>query len=172
VFLDRDGTLMRDVDYCGDPKDVQVLPGAPEALRKLRRAGFKVIVVTNQSGIGRGFFDDAQYRQVEAELARQLGADMIDATYYCPHHPDDACVCRKPSPEMIFRAARDHHIDLTRSYFIGDKTSDIVSGRNAAVKTVLVRTGYGNDTDAGTADFAVADMAAAADVILRGSDET
>ena len=158
---------MRDVDYCGDPKDVELLPGTAEALRELRRAGFKVIVVTNQSGIGRGYFNHQQYQQVEDELARQLGAGTVDATYYCPHHPDDACSCRKPSPELILRAARDHQIDLAGSYFVGDKTSDVDCGRNAGVKTILVRTGYGNQADHGAADFTVADMPAAAAAILR-----
>src|SRR5947209_17406929 len=86
VFVDRDGTLMRDVDYCGNPNEVELLPGTAEALRTLRSAGFKVVVVTNQSGIGRGFFTDQQYHQVEDELARQLGPGTVDATYYCPHH--------------------------------------------------------------------------------------
>ncbi|MDB6148411.1 MAG: D-alpha,beta-D-heptose 1,7-bisphosphate phosphatase, partial [Spartobacteria bacterium] len=135
VFLDRDGTLMRDVDYCGDPKDVDMFAGAAEALRKLKDHGYKIIVITNQSGIGRGYFDETQYRAVEAEVSRQIGAAVIDATYFCPHLPDDGCECRKPSAEMIFRAARQHDVDLKRSFFVGDKESDIECGRNAGVKT-------------------------------------
>ena len=167
MFLDRDGTLMRDVDYCGDPKDVDLFPGVSEALRKLKDRGYKLIVITNQSGIGRGYFDAKQYHAVEAEVSRQIGDDLIDATYYCPHLPDDGCKCRKPSPEMIFNAARDHDVDLARSFFIGDKKSDLDCGHNAGVKTILVRTGYGNETDDREADFVAQDLNEAVEVILH-----
>ena len=170
VFLDRDGTLMRDVDYCGDPKAVELLPGVPEALRQLKRLGYKLIVITNQSGIGRDLFTEQQYRAVEAELARQIGNDLIDATYFCPHLPDDGCKCRKPSPEMILQAAREHNVDLARSFFVGDKTSDIECGRNAGVKTILVRTGYGRDTNEKSADFVAENLNEAAELI-RDSNE-
>jgi D-glycero-D-manno-heptose 1,7-bisphosphate phosphatase len=166
VFLDRDGTLMRDVDYCGDPKDVDLLPGVREALPKLKSAGHKLIVITNQSGIGRGYFNEEQYHAVENEVGRQIGEGVIDATYYCPHLPDDGCKCRKPSPELVLQAARDHHVDLARSFFIGDKASDIDCGRNAGVKTILVRTGYGKETDQSLADFAADDFATAAKLIV------
>jgi D-glycero-D-manno-heptose 1,7-bisphosphate phosphatase len=167
VFLDRDGTLMRDVDYCGNPHDVHLLPGVSDALRLLQQRGFKLIVVTNQSGIGRGYFDEQQYKAVEAELDRQLGPGTVVATYYCPHLPDDGCKCRKPSPELIFKAAREHDVDLTRSFFIGDKSSDIECGKNAGVRTILVRTGYGNATEDSTADFVANDLVGAVDVIER-----
>src|SRR3982751_6368748 len=134
VFLDRDGTVMRDVDYCGEPQDVHIFKGASEALRRLKEHGYKLVVITNQSGIGRGYFNEKQYRAVEQEVNRQIGRGVIEATYYCPHLPGDNCKCRKPSAEMIVRAARDHQLDLTRSYFIGDKQSDIECGRNAGVK--------------------------------------
>lgn len=161
---------MRDVDYCGDPNDVHVLPGVTDALRTLKKCGFKLIVVTNQSGIGRGYFDEQQYKAVEAELERQVGAGIIDATYYCPHLPEAGCKCRKPSPEMIFTAARQHAIDLSRSFFVGDKPSDIECGRNAGVKTVLVRTGYGSDVDPQIASYVATDLAEAAEIILAESD--
>ena len=166
VFLDRDGTLMRDVDYCGDPKEVKLLPGVPKALRQLKGLGYKLIVITNQSGIGRGLFNEQQYRAVEAELARQIGNEVIDATYFCPHLPEDGCNCRKPSPEMILQAAREHNVDLAGSFFVGDKASDIECGRNAGVKTILVRTGYGRDTNERRADFVAKDLNEAADLIL------
>ncbi len=166
VFLDRDGTLMRDVDYCGDPRNVNIFPGVPVALGKLRNRGYKLIVITNQSGIGRGFFNEKQYRAVEEEVSRQLGQGVIEGTYYCPHLPGAGCKCRKPSPEMIFAAARDHNIDLARSFFVGDKQTDIDCGRNAGVKTVLVRTGYGNETAERLADFVAPDLREAADFIL------
>jgi D-glycero-D-manno-heptose 1,7-bisphosphate phosphatase len=167
IFLDRDGTIMRDVDYCGDPNDVELLPGIPEALRKLRKSGYKLIVITNQSGIGRGYFTEKQYRTVEAEVSRQIGEDLIDATYFCPHLPNAGCKCRKPSPEMILNAARDHNVDLARSFFIGDKESDLECGRNAGVKTILIRTGYGKEIDGNLADFVAQDLGQAADIILR-----
>jgi D-glycero-D-manno-heptose 1,7-bisphosphate phosphatase len=166
VFLDRDGTLMRDVDYCGDPKDVDLLPGVPEALRALKEQGYKLIVITNQSGIGRGYFDHEQYRAVEMELSRQIGDGLIDATYYCPHLPEAGCKCRKPSPEMVLQAAREHDLDLAHSFFIGDKRSDLDCGSTAGVKTILVRTGYGKNLEANLADLVARDLTEAADMIL------
>jgi D-glycero-D-manno-heptose 1,7-bisphosphate phosphatase len=166
VFLDRDGTLMRDVDYCGDPREVEVFPEAVNALRRLKQNGYKLIVITNQSGIGRGYFSETDYRAVEAELLRQLGDDLIDASYYCPDLPTTNSIRRKPGPGMIFEAQRDHRLDLRRSFFIGDKASDIGCGRNAGVRTILVQTGYGvSETNCG-ADWTARDVAHAAQIIL------
>ena len=167
VFLDRDGTLMKDVDYCGDPKDVTVFEGAGEALRRLDQAGYKLVVITNQSGIGRGYFNEQQYRSVESELSRQLGEGLIAATYYCPHLPADKCQCRKPSAEMVVRASHDLGLDLGRSFFVGDKRTDIECGRNSGVRTILVRTGYGKQTDPAAADFVAEDLPAAVQLILN-----
>src|SRR4051794_25272006 len=158
VFLDRDGTLMTDVDYCGQPGNVRVFSGVPEALRRLKDAGYLLVVITNQSGIGRGYFTEEQYRAVEAEVLRQLGDGLLDATYYCPHVPADKCKCRKPSADMVVRAVHDHDVDLSRSFFLGDKQSDIDCGRNAAVKTILVRTGYGSAANVKNADFVAEDL--------------
>ena len=169
VFIDRDGTLMRDVDYCGDPNEVAVFDGVPNALHRLKAGGYKIIVITNQSGIGRGYFNEKTYRAVEAEVARQVGAGVIDATYFCPHSPDEECECRKPAPGMVIQAARENSIDLTRSYFIGDKDSDIECGRRAGTKTILVQTGYGGEADQKAPDIVVADLAAAARVILKSA---
>lgn len=167
VFLDRDGTLMRDVDYCGDPKDVELLPGTADALRKLKQDGYKLIIITNQSAIGRGYFNEAAYRAVEREVGRQLGEDLIDATYFCPHAPDFGCECRKPQAGMILQAAREQHLELSQSFFIGDKESDIECGRNAGVKTILVRTGYGAKADSVLAEYVAQDLAQAAEIILH-----
>ena len=167
IFLDRDGTLMRDVDYCGNPGEVEVFPDVSEALRRLKQAGYKVVVVTNQSGIGRGYFSETDYRAVEAEFLRQIGDGLIDASYYCPELPTSNSVRRKPRPEMIFEAQRDHRLDLRRSFFVGDKASDIACGRNAGVRTILVQTGYGaRETNCG-ADWIARDLTEAADIILR-----
>jgi histidinol-phosphate phosphatase family protein len=166
VFLDRDGTIMRDVDYCGDPAQVEVFPGAADALGQLKARGYKLIIVTNQSGIGRGYFAENDYRAVEWEFLRQLGEGLIDATYCCPDSPDANSLRRKPAPGMIFEAQRDHRLDLARSYFVGDKTSDVECGRKAGVRTILVQTGYGaHELDCG-ADWIARDLAHAAEIIL------
>ncbi len=166
VFVDRDGTIMHDADYCSDPKQVQVFQGAPEALRQLRDKNYKLIIITNQSGIGRGFFTIGQYRAVEAEVLRQLGDGLIDATYFCPDVPGVPSKCRKPAPGMILQAAREHHVDLPRSFFIGDKEIDVECGRNADVRTIRVRTGFDKMTDGSCADWVAEDLSAAARIIL------
>jgi len=143
VFFDRDGTLMEEVNYCGDPAKVRVYPGVAEALRQLRAAGFRTIVITNQSGIGRGYFSEQQYRVVEAEFLHQLGEDLIDATYFCADVPGTPSTRRKPEPGMVLEAARDFSIDLAASWFVGDKIADVECGRRAGTRTILVRTGYG-----------------------------
>ena len=166
IFLDRDGTLMRDVDYCGDPARVEVFPQAAEALRRLKQRGYKLVVITNQSGIGRGYFTEADYRAVEAEFLRQLGEGLIDASYHCPDLPGIHSLRRKPGPGMIFEAQRDHRLDLRRSFFVGDKASDIGCGRNAGVRTILVETGSGaGETNCG-ADWMARDIGHAAEIIL------
>lgn len=167
VFLDRDGTIMRDVDYCSDPGAVKIFEGVPEALRRLKNAGFRLFVITNQSGIGRGYFTEEQYRAVESEVNRQLGSDLLDGTYYCPDKPDGKSQRRKPSPEMVFEAAREHDLDLARSYFVGDKASDVECGRNAGVRTILVQTGYGAGEQKGAPDLVAEDLVQASSIILE-----
>ena len=170
VFLDRDGTLMRDVDYCGDPKNVEVFPQARAALRRLKEHGYKLVIITNQSGIGRGYFSEAEYRAVEAEFLRQLGDGLIDASYHCPELPGTKSIRRKPGPGMIFEAQREHRLDLRRSFFIGDKASDIGCGRNASVRTILVQTGYGKDETNSGADWIARDIGDAVDIVLQQND--
>jgi D-glycero-D-manno-heptose 1,7-bisphosphate phosphatase len=169
VFFDRDGTLMRDVDYCADPAKVEVFAGASEALRRLKAHGFKIVVITNQSGIGRGYLTTEDFRAVERELESQLGAGIIDATYFCPHLPADECFCRKPETGLIRAAATEHGIDLTKSYFVGDKDSDIECGLRAGTKTILVQTGYGRSADQARPDAVAADVPAAVEAILERS---
>jgi histidinol-phosphate phosphatase family protein len=142
VFLDRDGTVIHDTGYLRQPQEVLLLPGAGEALGRLRKQGFLLIVVSNQSGIGRGLMTAAEaaavHDRVVAELARY---DVcLDAAYYCPHTPDDGCPCRKPSPEMLLRAAAEFNLDLAGSYLVGDKTSDIEAGQRAGCRTILMST--------------------------------
>jgi D-glycero-D-manno-heptose 1,7-bisphosphate phosphatase len=171
VFLDRDGTIIHDADYCSDPKQVQVFEGVPEALRRLKGKGYKLIVITNQSGIGRGFFTLEQYRAVEAEVLRQLGPGLIDATYFCPDTPEQPSKCRKPAPGMILEAVRDHRIDLGRSFFIGDKEIDAECGRNAGLRTIRVRTGFDKMTDGSRADWVTEDFVASANLIVGLTNE-
>jgi D,D-heptose 1,7-bisphosphate phosphatase len=167
VFLDRDGTLMREVNYCADPKQVEVFSGVPEALEKHKAAGYKLIVISNQAGIGRGYFTEAQYRMVEAEVERAIRPATLDGVYFCPDHPERATDRRKPGIGMILEAQRDHGIDLARSFFIGDKAIDIACGRNAGTRTILVKTGYGAKELECAPDWIADDFAAAAAIVLK-----
>jgi len=165
VFFDRDGTLMEEVHYCNDPARVRAVPGAASALARLHSAGWLNIVITNQSGLASGKILPEQYRAVESELARQL-AGGIDATYFCPDPSHAPTPRRKPGTGMLLEAARDHGIDLARSWMVGDKDIDIASGRAVGCRTILVLTGYGsNHADCG-ADFVASDAADAAGIIL------
>ena len=166
VFFDRDGTLIEEVHYCGDPARVRILPGVPEALERLKRAGFLVFVITNQSGIARGIITEAQYRAVEAEMLRQAGAGHIDGVYFCPDAPGAASPRRKPEPAMLLEAAAAHGVDLARSFSVGDKADDVECGRRAGVRTILVRTGYGAEQQCAP-DCTVADAPAAVDWLLH-----
>ena len=170
VFFDRDGTLMEEVHYCKDPAKVRVFPGTREALVRLKQRGFANVIITNQSGIGRGMITNEQFAAVQAALLRALGEENIDATYVCPDKPEDKSLRRKPSPEMVFEAARDYGLDLAKSFFIGDKASDIECGRNAGTRTILVQTGYGASETNCTADFAAKDVLEAVETILRSVD--
>lgn len=171
VFFDRDGTLMEERGYCADPSGVRLYPRVPEALRMLKDAGFLNIVVSNQSGIGRGYFTEAEYRAVQSELLRQIGEELIDASYFCPDAPGALSACRKPEPGMLLEAARDFGIDLSRSVVVGDKASDMECARRAGARAVLVETGYGASQTC-DADFRAAGVAAATEWITRnlGSD--
>src|SRR5260221_14347068 len=141
VFLDRDGTLMHNVPYCADPAKVQILPGVSQSLRKLREHGFALVIVTNQSGIGRGYFAEETFWKVQAAFERQVGPDIVDATYFCGDHPDEATDRRKPGPGMLIEAAHDLGLDLASCFLIGDTESDIEAGIRAGVKaTVLIGT--------------------------------
>jgi histidinol-phosphate phosphatase family protein len=165
VFFDRDGTLMEEGGYCADPRQVRVYPGVPAALRELKAAGFLTFIVTNQSGIGRGFFTEAQYQAVQAQLLAEIGPGLIDASYFCPDAPGVASSCRKPEPGMVLQAARDFAIDLPRSYFIGDKSADIECGRRAGARTILVMTGYGPQQTC-TPDWRATDVTQAIRLVL------
>jgi D-glycero-D-manno-heptose 1,7-bisphosphate phosphatase len=139
VFLDRDGTLIDDVGFVSDRNDVRVLPTVADALRTLAAAGYACVVVTNQSGVARGYFDEGAVSEINAEIAARLSGDgvKLDAFYYCPHY-GDGCACRKPEPGMIHRAVAEHGIDIARSAVVGDRVSDIELGQRLGIPGVLV----------------------------------
>ena len=167
MFFDRDGTLIREVHYCANPSQVRVIDGAAEALMKLADAGFALVIVTNQSGIGRGYFTREDYDRVHEEVLWQLKPAEITASYYDDSTPDRPSDRRKPSTKMLEEAAREHGLDLARSWMVGDKTSDIECGRKAGLRTVLVETGHGKDHLGCGADAVVPDVGFAADFILQ-----
>jgi histidinol-phosphate phosphatase family protein len=166
VFFDRDGTLMEDAHYCGDPALVRVYPGVSQGLRRLKKAGFHTLIVSNQSGIGRGLITEEQYRTVQAELLRQIGEGLIDASYFCPDAPRTPSTRRKPEPGMLLEAAAEFDIDLTRSYMVGDKTADVECGKRVGAKTILVLTGYGREQDCAP-DYRLPDVSAAIEKICE-----
>jgi D-glycero-D-manno-heptose 1,7-bisphosphate phosphatase len=144
VFLDRDGTLIEEVHYCNDPENVRLIPGAGDALRQLRAAGYKTVLVTNQNGIARGIISSKQYDAVHQRLLELLGDDALDKAYMCADPSDKPSTHRKPAPGMLLQASVELSLDLTRSWIVGDKSIDIKCGLNAGVPGVLVKTGYGH----------------------------
>jgi D-glycero-D-manno-heptose 1,7-bisphosphate phosphatase len=138
IFLDRDGTLMKDVGYCSNPDEVELLEGVAELLPKLKSAGFRLVIVTNQSGIGRGYFTEEDFWSVQHELEKQLGRGVIDSTYFCADTPENESERRKPNPGMLLEAASALGIDLRQSYMVGDKPSDTQAGIRAGVRAAIL----------------------------------
>lgn len=180
VFLDRDGTVIELVHHLSDPADVRLIDGAGPAIARLRAAGWPVVIVTNQSVIGRGKLTEAGLEEIHHEMRRQLGrhgAD-VDGLYFCPLRPQqkDPTVIedpmRKPGPGMLQQAAREMDLDLERSWMVGDTVSDLLAGRNAGCRSILVRTGYGMAYSHDPAYVArdTANLAQAVDDILEMSD--
>ncbi len=169
VFLDRDGTLIHDAHYLADPGGVELIPGVPGALRLLTSLGYRLVVVTNQSGLARGLITPSQYRAVAAQVDRLLEATgvSVDLTLLCPHHPDYSgdCVCRKPGTGMHRDAARRLGIDLARSWYIGDKLADVFPALETGGQGILVRTGKG----AATEEAGVPDGVLVADDLLQAA---
>jgi D,D-heptose 1,7-bisphosphate phosphatase len=178
VFLDKDGTLIEDVPYNIDPERIRLSAGAEEGLRKLHQAGYALVVVSNQSGVARGLFAEdalAGVRQRLEELLAAFGVPLAGC-YWCPHHPGGsvaryalACDCRKPAPGLILQAAREHGLDLARSWLIGDILNDMEAGHRAGCRTVLLDNGHETEwvlTPERTPDRRAADLAEAAEVIV------
>lgn len=143
LFLDRDGTLNKDTGYIKSPEELTLLPGVGAALARLKQAGARLVVVTNQSGVGRGYFSGKDLEAIHAKLRLLLAEDKVtlDGLYFCPHHPDDECNCRKPAPGMIDRAVAELQVDLGRAYVIGDSARDIELAKQVGVQSLLVLTG-------------------------------
>jgi D-glycero-D-manno-heptose 1,7-bisphosphate phosphatase len=175
VFLDRDGTLIEDKDYLHRPEEVVIYPGVGPASKRLQDAGFKLFIVTNQSGVGRGYFTLEDVQRVHDHLCRELAKDGVrfEKIYIAPEHPDAPSRGRKPSPQFLFEARDEFGIDLAQSYMIGDKLIDLECGWNAGVKrSVLVRTGYGTEVENNGLDaraIVVDGLPSAAEWILNSS---
>ena len=176
MFVDRDGTIAEEVGYLNHVSRFRMFPFVVDAIRRLNEARLPVIVITNQSGVARGYFPESLVHTVHERMTQQLAAERahIDAIYYCPHSGAEACDCRKPKPGMLERAAREHRLELRRSFVVGDRYGDIELAHRVNAIGILVRTGYGEGELAWHSaqwprqpDFVAEDLAAATDWILR-----
>lgn len=176
VFVDRDGVINRDRDdYVKSVAEFEFLPGAPEALARLYRGGWTLFIVSNQASIAKGLMTTDELERINAVIRARVEAagGKIERMYYCPHHPDDKCDCRKPLPGMLHQAERDYDIELSRAVFVGDAERDIRAGKSAGCRTILVLSGKLTAEDAAaitpTPDHVAADLSAAADWITSGN---
>lgn len=170
VLIDRDGTINVEKHYLSDPDQLELYPGVGAAIRRLNRLDLGVAVVTNQSGVARGYFDLARLDEIHTRLFALLEGEgaAIDGIYICPHGPKDDCDCRKPLPGMVQQAALEHHFDPARSFMIGDKEVDVELGHAVGAVSILVRTGHGGEYAVDTkADHVVDDLPAAVGLIER-----
>lgn len=166
VFLDRDGTISFEVGYIDNVNDFKLIPGVTKALYELQELGFKLIVISNQSGVARGYFPESRVSEINNKmngLMKEAGIEF-DGIYYCPHLESGSvkdyavnCSCRKPKPGMILKAENEHSIDLNSSFMIGDSIVDVQCGKNAGLKTIFVRTGHGTKNEAGLENFSLAE---------------
>lgn len=168
VFLDRDGTMAKDVHYCRRPEDFRLFPNTAKAIKLLSEHGFKVIVITNQSGIARGYFTEEALAQIHEKMKAELAKEgaWIDGIYYCPHHPDDNCNCRKPKPKLVLQAAKEHDIDLKHSFVVGDLSLDIDMGKAVGCKTILLLDSPQEDMNI-SPDYIASDLLEATQYVLQ-----
>ena len=184
VFLDRDGTIIPDKDCLRTAEELELLPGAAEAIHQLNLAGWRTVVVTNQPVVAKGWCSEAELQNIHHKLESLLGLEhaFLDRIYYCPHHPEKGfpgerpelkitCDCRKPKTGMVARAVAELNLDLAQSWFVGDTTTDVQTAKNAGIKSILLRTGYGgaDAKHAATPDFQADNLLAAVNQILGGT---
>ena len=150
LFLDRDGVIIEDRGHVYKKKDIVLIPGSAHAIARMNAMGVPVVVVTNQAGIGRGLYTEADFHTAQDYITQLLASfdAHLNATYFCPHHPDAGCECRKPRPGMLLQAALEMDLNLQRSLMVGDKLSDLEAGRAVGCYTILARTGYGRSVEA------------------------
>ena len=179
VFLDRDGTICEEMGYLNHISRFRMFPFAPAAIRRLNAAQIPVIVITNQSGVARGFFPEALVQEVHEKMAAELaaGGARVDGIYYCPHKSDATCGCRKPYPGMLEQAAREHGLELAGSHMVSDRVEDLEMAAKAGARSILVLTGYGRGESELRADRrrsagarVVENLSAAVDLILQERD--
>lgn len=178
VFLDRDGVINEDRDdYVKNLRELKIFPNVPESVKRLNDAGFEVIVISNQQGVAKGLISENELREIQKEITRQVEAvgGKISAFYYCKHLASEGCSCRKPRPGLLMAAARDRNIDLSETVFIGDHERDILAGKNAGCKTILVLTGALTRQAAENLeckpDYMADDLSDAVDYMLRHSEK-
>ncbi len=157
IFLDRDGTVIEEVNYLNSFEKLKIFPFSKTSIKILKNLNFKIFLITNQSGVARGYFSEEFVIKINSYLCDKLN---IDDFFYCPHHPDENCDCRKPKIGMILNAKKKYpEIELNKSYIIGDKEIDVITGKNAGLKSILVLTGYGKDyLNSSKADFIVKNL--------------
>lgn len=185
VFVDRDGVICEEVGYIGEREQMRLIPRAAEAVKLINLSGLKIIAITNQSGVARGYFTEETLGYLHRELEKLLSDQgaFLDGIYYCPHHPEGsvaayrmACDCRKPATGLLNRAAAAHAVDLASSYLVGDKVTDIACAQRAGAKGILVLTGYGRDelvkinrADSAQPHYVAADLLDAVEWIIKDS---
>jgi histidinol-phosphate phosphatase family protein len=171
VFLDRDGTIIEESDYLHEPERIKILPNAIEGIKRFQDMGYRIVIVTNQPGIGIGYYSKEDFYKVNRELFKHFSQAgiLVDKVYFCPHSKSEKCSCRKPEQALILRAKEELNLDLSRSIFIGDKTSDIETGRRAGMRTILVQTGFaGEDHEFPVKpNWTARDLAEAASLVLE-----
>ena len=170
VLLDRDGTINTEIEYLHEPEKFELLPGAGEGMKKMQDMGYRIVIITNQAGIGLGYFSKEDFYRVNRRMLEEISGFgiTIDKIYFCPHSKTERCNCRKPNVDLIMRAKQDLNLDLSKSYLIGDRTLDIEAGRRAGTRTILVKTGCGGRDEEFDVkpDYLASDLADAARYIL------